>query len=121
VIGFFQRFSVFDRNAVDSGGNPRYPNMNINVPANKPWRAIEKIIFKLHHLTFEQQNNLWASLGTKYLPNVVFQVRVLSFFDKTGENVREIVRIPAEVKQKSPGDTRDWEVIPGDQFEVPHP
>jgi hypothetical protein len=121
VIGFFQRFSVFDKNAVDGGGNLRYPNMNINVPPGKPWRAIEKIIFKLHHLTFEQQNNLWASLGTKYLPNAVYQVRLLSFFDKNGDNIPEIRQIPAEVKQRGPTDTRDWPVIPGDTFLVPNP
>lgn len=121
VIGYFQRFSVFDKDARDSDNNLRYPNMNINVPPNKPWRAIEKIIFKLQHLSFEQQNNLWASLGTKILPHVMYQVRLLSFFDKNGDKVKEIVQIPAVVKQKSPADERDWPVIPGDTFVVSNP
>ncbi|SKB72073.1 Pvc16 family protein [Dyadobacter psychrophilus] len=99
VVGFFQRFSVFDKDATDINGDPRYPDMNINVPPDKPWRAIEKIIFKLHPLSFEQQNNLWASLGTKYLPHVVYQVRLLSFADRNGERVREIVTVHAETEQ----------------------
>ena len=119
VIAFFQRFSVFDKDARDSNGNLRYPNMNANVPPDKPWRAIEKVIFKLHQLSLEQQNNLWASLGTKYLPHVVYQVRLLSFFDKTGDRIKEITDVSAVAKQKSPADDRDWAEVPGDNFVVP--
>lgn len=38
---------------------------------------IEKIVVELVSLSFEQQNNLWASLGGKYLPSVIYKVRLI--------------------------------------------
>lgn len=38
---------------------------------------IEQLSVELYSLTLEQQNQLWASLGAKYLPSVVYKVRLL--------------------------------------------
>ena len=75
VVGFFQANPVFDAQ--------KYPSLNSTVEdaENKPWRVIEKLIFNLYALTFEQQNNLWAMLGAKYMPNVVYKVKMLTVFD----------------------------------------
>ncbi|HEX6848787.1 MAG TPA: DUF4255 domain-containing protein [Chitinophagaceae bacterium] len=75
VISFFQSSSVFDEQ--------RCPSLNSTVidPQNKPWRLIEKLIFNLYSLSFEQQNNLWAMLGSKYIPSVVYKMKMLSVFD----------------------------------------
>ncbi len=43
---------------------------------------IEKLIVDLYSLTFEQQNQLWASLGAKYLPSAVYKVRMVIINEK---------------------------------------
>ncbi|MFA5354417.1 MAG: DUF4255 domain-containing protein [Thermodesulfovibrionales bacterium] len=40
--------------------------------------SIEKLIVELHSLSFEQQNHLWGSLGAKYLPSVMYKVRLIT-------------------------------------------
>jgi hypothetical protein len=60
VILFFQSHTVFDSN--------RYPQLGTD---------IGKLVIEMSSLTFEQQNQLWASLGAKYMPSVVYKVRML--------------------------------------------
>lgn len=80
VVGFFQSNPVFD--------SQKYPSLNASVvdPDKKPWQLIDRVTFKLHHLTFEQQNNMWGMLGAKYLPNVVYKVNMLTVFDTRGKD-----------------------------------
>jgi hypothetical protein len=75
VVSFFQANPVFTEQ--------QYPALNASVtdPVNKPWQLIERLSFKLYGLTFEQQNNLWAMLGTKYKPCVMYKVNMLTIFD----------------------------------------
>jgi len=75
VIGFFQSNTVFDEQ--------NYPALNATVdkPDNKPWQLIERLSFRMHSLTFEQQNNLWAMLGAKYMPSVIYKMNLLTFFE----------------------------------------
>ena len=63
VIFFFQYRNVFTNN--------QYPEL-MNA-------GIEKIIMDPISLTFEQLNHLWATLGSKYLPSVVYKCRMLTF------------------------------------------
>lgn len=44
---------------------------------------IDKLIFDLHTLGFEQLNQLWAVLGGKYLPSVVYKMRLVTIEDLT--------------------------------------
>jgi hypothetical protein len=60
VIEFFQGKNVFDAR---------------NTPLLDP--LIEKLIVELQSLDFEQQNHLWATLGAKYLPSVLYKVRMV--------------------------------------------
>jgi hypothetical protein len=46
------------------------------VPAMDP--AIQKLIVELYTLNFEQQNHLWGSLGAKYMPSVLYRVRLIT-------------------------------------------
>ncbi|MCW3090715.1 MAG: hypothetical protein JWP81_1784 [Ferruginibacter sp.] len=75
VVAFFQANSIFD--------DKSFPALNASVadPVNKPWQLIERLSFALHTLSFEQQNNLWSMLGTKYIPNVLYRVNMLTMFD----------------------------------------
>lgn len=47
-----------------------------NTPHLDP--AIKKLIVDLFPLNFEQQNHLWGALGAKYLPSVMYKVRLLT-------------------------------------------
>lgn len=78
VIAFFQSNSVFDAQ--------KYPGLNSTVadPVNKPWQMIERLSCRLCSLSFEQQNNLWALLGSKYMPSVVYKINMLTVFDTRG-------------------------------------
>jgi hypothetical protein len=60
VIGFFQSKPLFNRS---------------NTPSLDT--KIEKIIADLCSLSFEQQNHLWSSMGAKYMPSVLYKLRML--------------------------------------------
>ena len=59
VITYFQGTSFFDKTD--------YSDLD----------PIEYLIVELYSLSFEQQNQLWASLGGKYMPSVVYKVRLV--------------------------------------------
>lgn len=63
VILFFQFRNVFHAS--------HYPVLAEN--------GMEKIIVEPISLTFEQLNHLWATLGAKYLPSVLYKIRTLTF------------------------------------------
>ena len=48
--------------------------------------GIEKLTFEMESLGSEKLNNVWATLGAKYMPSVVYKVRMLTF---STEMVRE--------------------------------
>jgi hypothetical protein len=79
IVSFFQANPVFDE--------LKFPALNAGVtdPVSKSWQLIERLSFKLHSLTFEQQNNLWAMLGGKYIPSVVYKANMLTVFDMKGK------------------------------------
>jgi hypothetical protein len=62
VIAYFQYKNVFTR-------------------ANTPQldAGIDKLIFEMASISPEQLNNIWASLGAKYMPSVVYKMRMLTF------------------------------------------
>lgn len=85
VIEFFQSNPVFD--------SQKYPTLNASVadPVNKVWQLIERLSFKLVSLTFDQQNNLWGMLSSKYMPSAVYRVKMLTVFEtKSDEKVAAI-------------------------------
>ncbi len=60
VLNFFQGKAVFD---------------HTNTPSLDP--SIEKLIAELYTMTFEQQNYLWASVGAKMIPSLLYKIRML--------------------------------------------
>lgn len=68
VIGFFQHKCVFTRD---------------NTPVLDP--KIEKLIAELYSPNFEQLNHLWAMLGGKYMPSVLYRIRMLMIEDTQSE------------------------------------
>ena len=61
IIGFFQRQNVFDHS---------------NFPDLPP--GIEKLVFNLVNLNLEQLHHLWSMLGGKYIPSVVYKMRMVA-------------------------------------------
>lgn len=80
VLAFFQANPVFDEQ--------KFPALNAQVadPAAKPWQLIERLSFRLYNLSFEQQNNLWSMLGSKYIPSVLYKASMISIFDTRGQD-----------------------------------
>ncbi len=78
VVRFFQAKPVFHHNN-SHGLDP----------------AIEKVIIEMVTLSFEQQSNLWSSLGGKYLPSVLYKLRPVEVARdvtiSTGPPIKEII------------------------------
>jgi hypothetical protein len=75
VIRFFQYRNVFTASnspAMDTG--------------------IEKLLMELHTVGFEQLNHLWAVLGGKYLPSVLYKMRLVVIDENLQSGVGELVR-----------------------------
>lgn len=77
IIGFFQKKNTF--NTSNSPGlDARIKDMNLG----------------LYTLNMEQQNHLWGSIGAKYLPSVLYKMRLISIaedeIDGTGQPISEI-------------------------------
>jgi hypothetical protein len=65
VISFFQLNSVFTRPDPLSKTEKDFPE------------GCERIIAELYSASFEQQNQIWASLSTGYMPSVIYKIRTL--------------------------------------------
>lgn len=54
---------------------------NVFTPDNSPTlpAQLNKLVIELYSYSFEQQYNFWAIIGAKYLPSVLYRVRLISF------------------------------------------
>ena len=75
IIQFFQQKNVFTKE---------------NSPALDS--RIEKLVFDLYSLSFEQVNHLWSVLGGKYLPSVMYKMRMISIDEEITEAEGELIR-----------------------------
>lgn len=74
VISYFQANSVFD-STTHAALDP----------------DVRRIVLELYTLPMEQQSQLWQSLGGKFLPSVMYKVRLLAFNEQMSS--REITGI----------------------------
>jgi len=53
---------------------------NVFTPENTPEMdpSLQKLIVELYTLNFEEQNHLWGSLGAKYIPSLLYRVRLVT-------------------------------------------
>jgi hypothetical protein len=85
IIQFFQHKFVFDTQ---------------NSPTLDP--KIERLVLDLHSLNFEQMNHLWGILGGKYLPSVLYKMKVVGIEEETSEATGEpIMEIGINVIDKN--------------------
>ena len=64
IIQFFQSKYVFD-----SSNSPTLD------------KGIEKLIVDMYTLNFEQSNQLWSTLGGRYIPSALYKVRLIGIED----------------------------------------
>ena len=52
---------------------------NVFAPGSHPTLdpGVKKLIVDMHTISFEQQNNLWGSIGAKYMPSVMYKLRLI--------------------------------------------
>jgi len=62
-----------------------------NSPSMDP--ELQKLIVDLYSYTFEQQYNFWSILGAKYLPSVLYKVRLVTYQEKVVQNQTDPVSI----------------------------
>jgi hypothetical protein len=65
TIRFFQAFNVFEPTV--------YPTMGTSNP------PLKKIIMDLYSMPIDQQSNFWQSLGGKFLPSVMYKLRMMVY------------------------------------------
>ncbi|WP_299243417.1 DUF4255 domain-containing protein [uncultured Aquimarina sp.] len=85
LILFVSKFSKYDQALKFLSHVIKFFQVNrIFNPLNSPQLSderIEKLVVELISLPMEEQNQVWHSLNTSYLPSVLYRVRLLSFID----------------------------------------
>lgn len=58
-----------------------FQGKNVFTPDNSPglYAPLQKLVVELYSYSFEQQYNFWAVIGAKYLPSVLYRVRLVTF------------------------------------------
>lgn len=73
IIQFFQYRNVINHTNSPSVAEPRLDP------------RIEQLVFDMVSMNFEQVNHLWGTLGGKYLPSVLYKVRLVTIEDGTAD------------------------------------
>lgn len=82
VLEFFQGIRVFDRSNT--------PMLSANV---------EKIAFEYVNLDTEAMRNIWGMIGLKYMPSLIYKLKLLSFTnDLIREDFPSIIKNPKKSK-----------------------
>lgn len=80
VISFFQSRNVFESN--------KHPAMH---------ESLDKLVFELQTMSFEQINHLWGAMGAKYMPSVLYKMRMLTVREEEIEgDVLPIIEVNIE-------------------------
>lgn len=69
----------------------QYKNVFTSVNTPKMDKGIDKLIFEIASFSPEQINNVWASLGAKYMPSVIYKMRMLTFDESIIKEFRPVV------------------------------
>lgn len=86
VISFFQRQYVF-------------------TPANLPVLGtldLDKIIFDLYSTNFEELNQMWSIMGGKYIPSVIYKMRLAMIQDAEEQETGIITEIQRDLDNWDP-------------------
>lgn len=75
IIQFFQYQNVFT------------PLTSPSLPV-----GVEELILDLHTLSFQDLNNLWGVMGSKYLPSVMYKLRMISISEDFAQGETGLLR-----------------------------
>ena len=78
IISYFQSNKVFGKQALRDSG----------------FDSLNKLVFELISMPFNEQNEVWNAMRTHYLPSVLFRVTMVSFKDQSPKKVQGINRPP---------------------------
>ncbi len=62
--------------------------------------GIDKLILDLSTLSFQDMNNLWGILGSKYLPSVMYKLRLIKISEEFAQGDAALIH-EIEIKDKS--------------------
>jgi hypothetical protein len=67
---------------------------NVFTPLNSPDlpAGVERLICDMVTLSFQDLNNLWGILGSKYLPSVMYKVRMIKISEEFQEGIAPLVQ-----------------------------
>lgn len=83
VVTYFQGNSVFD---------------TTNSPGLDP--QVKKLILDMYTMPLEQQHYLWSAIGAKYLPSVIYKVRLVAVqMNNSSESSPAIFQIQSNLQQ----------------------
>src|SRR5690554_3679977 len=59
--------------------------------------GVTRLIFELNTLPLEQQHYIWSMIGLRYLPSVIYKVKMLTIFERDvvseAANIKEIITV----------------------------
>lgn len=55
-------------------------------------KNVEKLHFEILHLDSNAKNNLWATVGAKYMPSIIYKVRMITMVDSAVQGHLETIR-----------------------------
>jgi hypothetical protein len=73
--------------------------------ANAPGlhESIDKLSVEMETYGSERLNNLWATIGAKYMPSVLYRVRMLTYNAEVSREYRPVIKGIATESQAPPG------------------
>lgn len=77
TISYFQRHPVFNHQTA--------PEMD---------KRIEKLVLDVENLSIQDLSNLWSSLGGKYMPSILYRVRMVTFDSDVIISRQPVVTMP---------------------------
>lgn len=83
VLSAFQIKNVFSRNTIvlDTEGKKELTVDDFGAK----YDLLDKLVFEIHTLTFEQNNSLWQTMGGKIYPYIIYKVKTVAFAEPEGE------------------------------------
>lgn len=86
AISYLQQKPVFTRN-----DSQRLPD------------GIDKLIFEVQNVPFERLNNIWTTAGAKYMPSLVYKMRMLTFSSAWATEYTPAITGITDRKESKPG------------------
>lgn len=81
-----------------------FHSKNSFTPQNTPALAdknIEKLQFEILHMDSNTKNNLWAMIGGKYMPSIVYKVRMITLRDNSVQGHLDTIKtMDIDLKKK---------------------